>query len=413
MTQTPLVVLVLVDALGYDLVGPTDWLAAELPHRRPLDTVLGFSAGAIPSLLSGTWPAENGHWVMFHRDPARSPFKLGRLLARMPARVRNSWRVRQWVKARAGRNIHGYFSLYEVPWEDLSRLDVCERENLFRPGGLGTIGTIFDDARHRRLTLRAWDWRSDDDTNEREFAAALAAGAAPGAPDVLFYYTAAVDALMHEHGTTAAPVRERLARLAGVLEEGLARVRAGGREAWCYLTSDHGMHDVHGRVDVMSAVERAGFRRGSDYEAFYDSTMARFWFHGPLAEAGIRAALEGLPGRWLSREDEERLGFHFADRRYGQAIFLLDEGRLLVPSFMGSRPVAAMHGYDPGTSASRAVLLSSRPIPDGVHHVTDFRAFFNAELDARQARALADADAGAAAGVGAGASADADAGDRP
>jgi len=160
MRRPPLVIVVLVDALGWERAGDTPFLRQALPHRRPLDTVLGFSAGAIPALLSGTWPSENGHWVMFHRDPANSPFGLARLVARLPARARGSWRVRQWVKARAKAKVHGYFDLYEVPWDELSALDVCEREFLFAPGALPGIGTIFDDARAQRMRVRSWDWRT-------------------------------------------------------------------------------------------------------------------------------------------------------------------------------------------------------------------------------------------------------------
>jgi hypothetical protein len=175
LTRSPLLVVVLVDALGWDRVGEGVFLADELPERRPLDTVLGFSAGAIPALLSGTWPSENGHWVMFHRDPAKSPFGLARLVSMLPGRARRSGRVRQWVKARAQGRVRGYFDLYEVPWNELPDLDVCERDPLFAPGALPGIGTIFDDALARRMRLCGWDWRTDDDANARAFVAAAAA----------------------------------------------------------------------------------------------------------------------------------------------------------------------------------------------------------------------------------------------
>ncbi|MGH7726810.1 MAG: alkaline phosphatase family protein [Candidatus Eiseniibacteriota bacterium] len=387
MTPSPLIVFVLVDALGWDVVGESGFLAAELPHRRPLDTVLGFSSGAIPSLLSGTWPSENGHWVMYHRDPGRSPFRATRFLAHMPSRVRRSWRLRQMVRGWAARSIHGYFNLYEVPWDALADLDVCEHENLFAPGGLGTIGTIFDDLVERRMQARVWDWRTDDDANERAFAQAVEASAqAPtkaggvGA-DFLFWYTPSVDDLMHRHGTQAAPVRDRLARIGDTLTRSLGRARALGREVWCYLTSDHGMTDVTEHVDVMAKVAATGLARGIEYHAFYDSTLARFWFRTPVAEARIREALAPLPGRFLTREDEERLGFFFPDRRYGEAIFVVSEGRLIVPSYMGSQPVAAMHGYEPSVSSSRALLLSNRVLPHGLSHVVDFRGFLASEID--------------------------------
>ncbi|MEO6462521.1 MAG: alkaline phosphatase family protein [Candidatus Eisenbacteria bacterium] len=390
MSRTPLVVLVLVDALGHERVGDSGFLAAELPHRRPLETVLGFSAGAIPALLSGTWPAENGHWVMFHRDPKNSPFGIGRWLARAPRRVRDSWRVRQWVKESCRGAVGGYFDLYEVPWSELAELDVCERANLYAPGGLGAIGTLFDDAAERRLTTRVWDWRSDDAANERAFVDTVIAAAQDpaGQPELLFWYTPSVDALMHTHGVHAPVVEDRLARLADAIRRALAGARAHGREVWLYLVSDHGMADVTSHVDVMARVAASGLAPGLDYHAFYDSTLARFWFASPLAEAAARRALEGLPGRFLERQDEERWGIHFADRRYGEAIWLIDEGGLIVPSYMGSKPVKAMHGYDPATLASQATFLSNRPLPTGLSHIVDVRAFLAGELDARAAAGL-------------------------
>ena len=403
MSRTPLVVLVLVDALGADKVEATGFLAADLPHRRALETVLGFSAGAIPSLLSGTWPAENGHWVMFHRSPKSSPFGVGRWLAHAPRRVRDSWRVRQWVKESCRGAVGGYFDLYEVPWSDLAELDVCERANLYAPGGLGAIGTLFDDAAARRLSTRVWDWRSDDAANERAFADAVVAAAREPArhPDLLFWYTPSIDALMHAHGTGAPVVDDRLARLGDAIHRALAGARAEGREVWLYLASDHGMHDVTRHADAMAAVAASGLVAGVDYHAFYDSTLARFWFRSPLAEAGVRRAMAGLPGRFLGREDEERWGIHFADRRYGEAIWLADEGVLVVPSYMGRHPVKAMHGYDPATPASRATFLSNRPLPAGLSHIVDVRGFLAGELDARGAAALDDAGAPLRAAVGA------------
>ncbi|MCC6650464.1 MAG: hypothetical protein IT348_04880, partial [Candidatus Eisenbacteria bacterium] len=72
---------------------------------------------------------------------------------------------------------------------------------------------------------------------------------------------------------------------------------------------------------------------------------------------------------------------------YGDDIFLLRPGALLVPSFMGSRPVAAMHGYDAGHPDMTALLASNRPLPEGVRHLADLRAFLERELDALLAEA--------------------------
>jgi hypothetical protein len=62
-------------------------------------------------------------------------------------------------------------------------------------------------------------------------------------------------------------------------------------------------------------------------------------------------------------------------------VFLLDPGVLLVPSFMGREPVAAMHGYDAGHPDMAALLWSNRSIPPGVRALRDVRPHLEAELD--------------------------------
>jgi hypothetical protein len=50
-------------------------------------------------------------------------------------------------------------------------------------------------------------------------------------------------------------------------------------------------------------------------------------------------------------------------------MFLLDEGAIFAPSWVGGR-IAGMHGYDVGTVSARAALASDRPIPDAVQSIT-------------------------------------------
>jgi hypothetical protein len=122
--------------------------------------------------------------------------------------------------------------------------------------------------------------------------------------------------------------------------------------------------------------------------AFYDSTMARFWWLSEGARDAVRAALAAEPrGRWLGREELAREGANFANNEYGDDIFLLAPGALLLPSFMGSAPVAAMHGYDADHPDMTALLASNREIPERVRHLLDLRGFLEGELDAQAAGA--------------------------
>jgi len=143
------------------------------------------------------------------------------------------------------------------------------------------------------------------------------------------------------------------------------------------------MVDVRGTVDVMAALRRLPYRWPGDYLAFFDSTMARFWWERSAARDAVRAALAGLGGgHWLTPEDLAREGASFRERDYGEDVWLADPGILIVPSFMGNDAVAAMHGYDPAHPDMAATLASTRPLPAGVTHLRDVRGFLEAELDA-------------------------------
>jgi hypothetical protein len=134
-----------------------------------------------------------------------------------------------------------------------------------------------------------------------------------------------------------------------------AAARAG-RDLATVVLSDHGMTDVTATVDVWGALEGAGLRAGRDYLAFFDSTMARFWGDGgALAAAAGRLAGHG---RRLADEELAALGCLFPDRAYGEAVFLADPGVLIVPSFMGARPIAAMHGYHPDDAFSLGCFMT-------------------------------------------------------
>lgn len=372
-------IVLLVDALGWELAGRTPDLAPMLGERRRLDTILGFSSGALPTLFTGRLPAEHGRWLMYRRAAGRTPFAGFEWLRFAPARARRSWRVGRALHAVVGRRgVRGYFDLYEVPRPLLAEFDLPERDDIFAPGGL-PLDSLWDALERRGVARVSWDWRTPEDAN----LMALERHVADGKGEFLFCYTAGFDAALHREGTRGAGVRSWLAGLEATLGRIEAAGARRGARPWIYLLSDHGMVDVDRTVDVMKRLESLPVRWPADYLAFFDSTMARFWWRGGAARDQVRAALAQEPaGRWLGDDELEREGCRFAGREYGDDIFLLEPGALMVPSFMGSRPVRAMHGYDPSHPDMAALLWSNRPIPDEVRHLTHVRGFLERELDA-------------------------------
>ena len=373
-------VVLIVDALGWQLAHAAPDFAPSLGSRRRIETVLGFSSGALPTLFTGQPPSAHGRWLMYRRaEPGTaSAFRGFGWLGLLPERARRSWSLsRLLTRVVARRGVRGYFNLYEVPRDRLELFDLPERDDIFAPGGL-PVDSLWDSIARRGLRWAHWDWR----TPEAEAFSALERKLRDGDERLLVCYTADLDALLHREGSAGRGVRERLERYGAWIErlESLAARR--GDTLRLYLMSDHGMVDVARHVDAIGPLRPLAARPWRDYTAFFDSTFARFWWHAPAVREPVRAALAGLPGHWLSEDELAREGCRFAHAEYGEDLFLLDPGVLMVPSFMGRGAVAAMHGYTPAHPDMAALLWSNRPVPESVTRLTDVRGYLESELDA-------------------------------
>ena len=362
-------IAVLIDAFGWEVLGEHPFLP-ELVHRKPLRTILGFSSGAIPSLLSGALPNEHGRWFLYRRSRSESPFGFARLLAPFAGGGRVGRKVR-WAYENCFdffTDNTGYYHLYQVPLPLLPEFDLPETKPIYEPGGLETGETLFDRIERRGIPHRVWYWRTPEQRNFDELHDAVRGREAP----FLFFYASELDALMHARGTC----HPDTARLIGRYEEQIRVVVAEAE--WRYdeveliICSDHGMVNVNRTIDLMTRVRALPFREGRDYLPFYDSTFARFWFHDERAEAAIGELLAGTEGgRLVDDEELGRLGVLFPEGEYGDVVFVADAGTVIAPSFMGNAAPAGMHGYHPDDRGSDGIVLSNRPVPDETGSILD------------------------------------------
>jgi hypothetical protein len=368
----------LIDALGWENLSERPFLDDIIRTRCPLRTVLGFSSGAEPSILTGLAPMKHGRWTMYARNPARTPFRLARWTALWPEGVPGAGSLRRflawWVREKEG--VRGYFDLYEVPLRLLPQFDLPERANLFDVAGVSPVPSLFDRLSEKGIPFRSWSWRSPEERNFAELTRRIGRGEG----GVYFLYSAALDALQHVKGTRAPEVSEMIdgyeRRIGAIFR--LAEER--GLSPSLFVFSDHGMTDTVGTIDLMSQVAALGLDAPRDYLPFYDSTMARFWTHGDGAREKLVSLLRRTPhGRLLEDVELAREGVLFEDRRYGEIVFLMDPGWQIEPSFMGRRAVRAMHGFHPDDPGSSAVLLSSRAIEPPP---ADIRDLYGILLDA-------------------------------
>ncbi len=371
-------IVVFIDALGWEVLRNRRFLEEELPFRSKLRSVFGFSSACVPSILTGNQPRDHGHWSFFYHTRERSPFRPLRLLRWLPGSLTDRGRVRNWISKLVKRayDFQGYFQLYNMPFRLIDRFDYCEKRDLFRPGGMNKGESIFDRLERSGTKYHCSDWRQGEDANLESLKASLAEGEIPFA----FLYMASMDALLHQVGKSSEQVDAKLEWYEQRLRELMALAREHYDEVRLFVCSDHGMATVEHTVDIGRRVDELGLNEGRDFIATYDSTMARFWFKSDEARRRITALLNTIPeGRILPEEELAALGCDFDGQQYGELIFLLDAGVIIVPSHMGTKPITGMHGYHPDHPDSDASLLSNVPPPVRSECITDVFHIMRAE----------------------------------
>lgn len=351
----------LIDALGWRITERHGFLRSQLPCRQPLRTTLGYSSGAIPTLLSGLRPDEHGHWNLLYMDPAGSPFRWlrfvpGAWLRHMDGR----WGRRALTEI--GRRMLGLGPGFEcaVRPELLPWFNWAEKRHLFQPGSLQPATSAFDLWRDGGLRYRIYSYR--DGGTDLQLLQRAQRDLEHGRANTLFVYLCELDHVLHLHREEPAAIESALAGYAGPLEALFRTAEQRDPRMHFRIFSDHGMAPVRERVDLAEPLARQGWRAPQDYLAVFDSTMLRFWFFNAAARAGIRAWLASLDcGRILEQDELRRLGIWFPDGRYGDLIYLLQPGVMVSSGEFNGRGwnPRGMHGYHPDDPDSDAVLLSN------------------------------------------------------
>jgi len=357
---------IFIDACGWEIIKDDRFCSVFAPNRRRLESVFGYSSACVPSILSGRWPDEHRNWCYFVYDPEHSPFKGLQWLRWLPKAITSRRIVRRWLSklVKAQLKFRGYFDLYNIPFKHISLFDFTEKKSPLRPGGMNRGTNISDFLTQSGIAHHV----SDPTRSEAENYDAMLKDVKTGRIDFGFVYWPELDGLLHREGNQSPEIspklrgyEERILRLLEAAKKQYAEVRL-------YVFSDHGMANCDELLDLKARMEQLPLEFGKDYVVAYDSTMARFWFFNDRARRTVAETLRSIPqGSIVPDTELERLHCLFPDRYFGELIFLMREGVLIVPSHMGERPIRAMHGYHPNTAHSYAALLTNQPeLPDGV-----------------------------------------------
>lgn len=172
--------------------------------------------------------------------------------------------------------------------------------------------------------------------------------------DLYFIHLVDLDKVMHEYGVESLESKRKMKEQDKLIKEMATKFieRFGGNNK-IVIWSDHGFLDVKGVVDVKNKIP-------GEITAFYDSTIARFWFRNDIEKRIVVGILKNIEnGRVLS--NEERLKYKIPmSRKYGDVLFISDPGYLILPNYhQGNKRIKGMHGYMPDKADTDGIFVSN------------------------------------------------------
>jgi Type I phosphodiesterase / nucleotide pyrophosphatase len=384
--KSVLPLFVFIDACGWEIINQYPFAQTLAPHRRRLDSVFGYSSACVPSIVSGRWPAEHRNWSYFVFDPAHSPFRPLSCLQWLPKLVTSRRRFRRWLSLflKKPLKFHGYFDLYNLPFRHISLFDFTEKKSPLRPGGMNRGGNIFDFLQSRAIPYHVGDPERSETENLEDLIRCVQAEQI----DFAFVYWPELDGLLHQVGNQSPEIPRKLRVYEDRLEQLCAIARQHYGDVRLYVFSDHGMANCDEQLDLKARIEALPVQMKRDYIAVYDSTMARFWFFDENARKQIVECLSQTgQGVIVTDEQLKHWGCYFPDRYFGELVFLVNEGVLIVPSDMGERPIRAMHGYHPNARHSYAALLTNHTdVPEEIVAIPDLFKLMTRDAEWARAR---------------------------
>ncbi|MBB64285.1 MAG: hypothetical protein CMO81_04405 [Waddliaceae bacterium] len=358
-----------IDALGWEVYKNNSFfLKGLVKDAKRLRTILGYSSACDPSIISGLLPYQHLHWSSFYYSPETCPYRWVKYLNFLPSRITKYQRVRNKL-SQIIKKIHrftGYFQIYQVPFKYLPYFDYAEKYSIWVKDGLSRGSTIFDEMIKAGVPYYVDDSAKADGDKLEDLRNSIEN------QEIRLAYCllGKLDAVMHMKGTRHADVHDLMKWYDKELRQTIAVAEENYEKVNFFVFTDHGMHNVEQTFDLQKKIESLGFEYGKDYVAVYDSTMGRFWFQNEKARSVIQACLTELScGRIVPDEELEDLGVYFADHMYGETIFLMHSNWLIIPSFMGLKPIPGMHGYHPDDPDSYASICSNMVLPENLDSI--------------------------------------------
>ncbi|MFB3897953.1 MAG: alkaline phosphatase family protein [bacterium] len=340
--------VIFVDSLPYQYALQMP-IAKHFSTQLPLTPGFGYSINIQAELFSGKMPDELEYFSEWTYAGTDSPFRKYRMLFNVLSPSSKVYLIDR-ILHRIGNKIFG--PIWNIPFRYLPYLknqpDIFSQEY--------TIPSIFTQIPELQV-IKYPDFSYPDRDDKMTLAGLTTMETHPQ----LFIGLVDLDGITHGVGVGSPEYLIALERLNANLDKLLNKYTKLFPDGKMIIVSDHGMANVTGSIELILEKE---FGRVNPTSYFYiqDSTMLRIWTFTDKKRKEIEQFLDHQPyGKIVT--DDERAKYKLTSSKFGDIIFLLNEGLVFSPSFYGRKLPKAMHGYHPELASQQGVLLYNNPLP--------------------------------------------------
>lgn len=180
--------------------------------------------------------------------------------------------------------------------------------------------------------------------------------------DLIFLYIGDPDAKGHFYGPASFDFKIYLSKLDEKLKKFIKTFDQNtGEQASIIINGDHGMSQVTSSFDALEYLEKIlaikKFKKNIDYEIFLDSTLVRVW--------SLNSELKKLIMIDKRLNELGRFVYSNADSKfkniYGDIIWTINQGGLIIPNYFQKTIIKGMHGYVPENTDDFGTLIIKNP----------------------------------------------------
>lgn len=346
------VLIIFVDSLPYALLSRVPKLYAA-QEQWSVVPGFGYSVNIHAEMFGGLLPDDVGYFGEWQYNPPASPgWRIRKHLPLLDAICRPYVfnRGLQYLLTRTYRPGH---AMPNIRLRDLDKFAMAGDHILDGPHAY-PHPTLFSEFPHLRVLSMPTLPKGERDRQlyETGLAAMKEAGC-------LLVPLPDLDGFGHVYGIDAPQYNAHLAQLDTWIAELAARFVARHAQGHVFVISDHGMVNVTQGL-CLDIEQRIGPPGAHSYVYFSDANLLRVWITDEQKRVPMQTYLTQFVGGRLVT-GKERAEYGLTSPRFGDFIFVLDEGLAFEPSTFARHKPVGMHGYHPLAPGQQAVAIHYGP----------------------------------------------------